>query len=490
VDPKKNVFFTSMGLFLPSIFTYIFWFIVAKINGPESVGIASTIVSFVIILSTIFSFDLHIGMKRLLAKYSVEQNENEYANIFTSVLLFLTISSSVASVLMFYPINTLEIIGIGSDYYWIIIVAIFLLSYHNLFIESFISSMRSKDFFTYIFLGSLLRFPFLAILYILDDNDLSTILSYYVLYFTVITFSMLFYIKKIKFKIPISIWIQTIRSLITISTSSWIPNIINVCGFWMGVIIVYSLDGSEAGGQFYIAVGIFSVVMFIVSGISKVTHGIIQTIQENNQPVYLSYSIKMALALTIPVSTSLLFFSSSYLGILGEEFERSQFNLSILMLGMPFVIISELVYYYLYGLGHHKQVLMLGLIGNIPRVMIYFLITFLFDSTFAALSYFVGSVTQSLFSFQLCNIKIQVLKIKKNIFIIFIPMVVAIPLWLLNLNFILSTVIILLGSVILYIRLDFLDKTDVSKILYAMLPSTKARHLSELFEKVILLIKK
>lgn len=57
MDPKKNVFFTSMGLFLPSIFTYIFWFIVAKINGPESVGITSTIVSFVIILTTIFSFD-------------------------------------------------------------------------------------------------------------------------------------------------------------------------------------------------------------------------------------------------------------------------------------------------------------------------------------------------------------------------------------------------------------------------------------------------
>lgn len=238
------------------------------------------------------------------------------------------------------------------------------------------------------------------------------------------------------------------------------------------------------------AVGIFSVVLFIVSGISKVTHGIIQTIEENNQLDYLSYSIKIALILTIPVSTSLLFFSSSYLGILGEEFEASQFNLSILMLGMPFVIISELVYYYLYGLGYHKEVLILGLIGNIPRVMIYFFITFLFDSTFAALSYFIGSVTQSLFSFRLGNIKIQVLEIKKSIFIIFIPMTFAIPLWLLNLNFILSTVFIILGSVILYIRLDFFDKTDISKILYAMLPSRKARQLSELFEKVILLIKK
>lgn len=429
-------------------------------------------------------------MKRLLAKYNVERNENEYTNIFTSVSLFLIISSSVASVLMFYPINMLEIIGIDSNYYWIIVLAVFLLSYHNFFIESFISSMRSKDFFIYIFIGSLLRFPFLAILYIFDYKDWSTVLSYYILYLTVVTLSILFYIRKIKFKIPISIWIPTIRSLVKISTSSWIPNIINVCGFWMGVIIVYSLDGSQAGGQFYMAVGIFSVVLFIVSGISKVTHGIIQTIEENNQLDYLSYSIKIALILTIPVSTSLLFFSSSYLGILGEEFEASQFNLSILMLGMPFVIISELVYYYLYGLGYHKEVLILGLIGNIPRVMIYFFITFLFDSTFAALSYFIGSVTQSLFSFRLGNIKIQVLEIKKSIFIIFIPMTFAIPLWLLNLNFILSTVFIILGSVILYIRLDFFDKTDISKILYAMLPSRKARQLSELFEKVILLIKK
>lgn len=480
-----------MGLFLPSIFTYIFWFVIAKIDGSDAVGITSTIVSLVIILSTIFSLDLHIGMKRLLAKYHLEQNELEYSNMFTSVLFFLTVSSIFASILLFYPVNLLEIIGIDINYYWIIVIAIFLLSYHNLFVESFISTLRSKNFFIYILLGSILRFPVLIILYYLSYyNEFSSVLSYYSLYITVVIFSLIFYVKKINFAISRSEVFRLLRNLISISTASWIPNIINVCGFWMGVIIVYTMDGSQAGGQFYIAVGIFSVILFIVSGISKVTHGFIQVIEEKNRLTFLSYCLKMALVLTIPLSTSILFFSTDYLGILGKEFELSHINLSILMLGMPFVIVSELVYYYLYGLGYHRQVLILGLVGNMPRVIIYFIISSIFDSTFAALSYFIGSVIQSTFSLKLKRPNIKVYDLEKKIMIIILPFVIATPLWLFEINYIFSTLIIIIGSFILYIRLNYLDYKDSTKICHAMLPDKHATYLSNIFQKIILIIRK
>ena len=490
LDPKKNIFFTSLGLFLPSIFTYIFWFVIAKIDGSEAVGITSTIVSLVIIISTVFSLDLHVGMKRLLSKYHLERNELEYSNIFTSVLFFLTISSIFASVLLFYPVNLLEIIGIDTNYYWIIVVAIFLLSYHNLFVESFISSLRSKKFFIYILLGSILRFPVLLVLYyLLYNNEFPPVLSYYSLYFTVVIFSLIFYVRKINYALSRSAVIRLLRHLISISMASWIPNIINVCGFWMGVIIVYSLDGSQAGGQFYIAVGIFSVVLFIVSGISKVTHGFIQAIDEKNRLTFLSYCLKIALVLTIPLSTSILFFSTSYLGILGKEFEQSNINLTILMFGMPFVIVSELVYYYLYGLGHHRQVLILGLAGNLPRVIIYFFISSI-DSSFAALSYFVGSVIQSVFSLNLKNSNIEIYELHKKIVIVIIPFILAIPLWLLDINYIVSTLTVIIGSIILYIRLGYLDSNDSSKLFHAMLPDKHASYMSNIFEKIILIIKK
>ncbi len=480
-----------MGLFLPAIFTYVFWFVIAKIDGPETVGIVSTIVSFVIILTTIFSFDLQLGMKRLLSKHHIEKNEKEYKNIFTSVFLFLTVTSILASVLIIYPINFLEMIGIDSNYYWIIVSAIFLLSYHNLFVESFITSMRSKDFFGIILLGSLLRFPVLVILYyVLYYKEFSAALSYYSLYFTVVALSLIQYVKKIDFNIPWSTLISTIRNLINTSINSWIPNIIYTSGFWMGIIIVFSLHGSQAGGQFYIAVGIFSVILFIVSGISKVTHGYIQSIKEKDRLFFLSYCIKIALILTIPLSTSILFFSSSYLGILGVEFKASQFNLSILMLGMPFVVLSEIIYYYLYGLGQHKKVLILGLIGNVPRVTIYFLISFLFDTTFVALSYLIGSVLQCIFSLRVVNPKIQIYEIRRKIMVTIIPFIIATPLWLFDVNFIVATVIILSASIVLYVRLDYFDRVDVSKILHAVLPNKRAEYFSKLFDKVIVFIRK
>ena len=92
----------------------------------------------------------------------------------------------------------------------------------------------------------------------------------------------------------------------------------------------------------------------------------------------------------LPISMSIMFFSSDFLEIIGKDFTNSKVNLSILMLSVPFVIFSDLIYYFLYGLRYHKEVLLLRiLIGNIPRVILYFLITIVIGSDFAALGYFI-----------------------------------------------------------------------------------------------------
>ena len=136
---------------------------------------------------------------------------------------------------------------------------------------------RPKEFFKFILIGSLLRFPVFGLALVLfNHKDLTTVFSYYILSYYILSFitvilSFLYTIRDLHFKDPIRNLLSDFFSILRISISSWIPNVINVCGFWLGIIIVFSLNGSQQGGRFYIAVGIFSVILFISSGISKVT---------------------------------------------------------------------------------------------------------------------------------------------------------------------------------------------------------------------------
>ena len=486
MSTSKNVFFTSISLFVPSIFTYIFWFLVAKTNGSGSVGITSTIASLVIIFTTIFGMDLFFGMKPSMARFFKEEDKIKYTQVFLSIFLFLTLSSAVASIILLYPVNLLHLIGIGDQYYWLIVFAIFLFSYQNFFTELFISTMQAKEFFKFILIGSLLRFPVFGLALVLfNHKDLTTVFSYYILSFITVILSFLYTIRDLHFKDPIRNLLSDFFSILRISISSWIPNVINVCGFWLGIIIVFSLNGSQQGGRFYIAVGIFSVILFISSGISKVTHGVIQNVKKGDQIVYLSYSIKIALVFTLPISMSIMFFSSDFLEIIGKDFTNSKVNLSILMLSVPFVIFSDLIYYFLYGLRYHKEVLLLGLIGNIPRVLLYFLITIVIGSDFAALGYFIGSLLQSVFSLKLGKIKPSELDLKRKIVVCLVPLILSSVLWISHIHYILSTFIIILGSFIVYIRLDLFDKSDLHKVLYSTMPNKFAISFYKVFSNCI-----
>ncbi len=449
----------------------MFWFLVAKVSGSGSVGLASTIVSLMMIITTISGMDLFIGMKRSLTKFYTEGDKSKYSGIFISVFTFLTLSASVASVALVYPINILDLIGIDDQYYWVVVVSIYLLSYHYLFTETFISIMNTKEFFKFILLGSLLRFPLFGIsLVLLGQQDLSPIMAYYSMYAVTVALSSFYVVRKFTFKISSKQILSHLKSIASISTSSWIPNIINVSGFWLGVVIVFSINGAQDGGKFYISVGIFSVVLFIVTGISKVTHGVIQNIEKDKQLKFLSYSIKIAIVFTIPISASIMFFSSSFLVLLGTEFTSSSLNLSILMVSTPFVIVSELIYYYLYGLSFHREVLVLGLMGNVPRMFLYFLISLYINWEYASLGYFVGSVLQCIFSFPISRINHRLLDIREKVFVSSIPFAIGFLLWVANIPYYYSIAVIFLTSFGVYIRLGLFNDSDLHRIVYGIMP--------------------
>jgi O-antigen/teichoic acid export membrane protein len=271
--------------------------------------------------------------------------------------------------------------------------------------------------------------------------------------------------------------------------ASWIPHVLNVAGYWLGILAVFSSEGASDGGRFYISVGIFAVTLFVVTGVTKVIHALIPRIRDENEQVkFLIYYTNIAFVFTMPFAIPLLYFSPDFLGLMGEDFIPAGASLSIFILSLPFVIVSEMIYYFAYGKGDHKSVLYLGLIGNVPRIILYFILAHFFGINGAAMSFFIGSVLQLVASIGYAKQHQIKFDSQKYLAFTLIPMAVGLLVWIANINYVISTLIIIVASFLLYIRFLLVTTDEVREITYAVLPHDLAAeiypHLAKLVTKI------
>ncbi len=487
---SKNIWYTSISIIIPSILTYIFWFLAAKLGGAEPVGVASSISSLVIIISTIAGLDMSLGMKRAMGLAISARDIPEFKEILVSTVIFMTLIVTGSSVLILIPeFKILESIGIGQQYSWITVAMIYAQSFQYIFMEAIIAALLSKKLVLPFILGSLARFPIILIFYIMF-NSLTTgiVISFSSLLFIT---SLFFGVDLIKFigrhaRKPKGNFYFYVKGTLRAGLSSWIPHVLNVAGYWLGIIAVFSSEGASDGGKFYISVGIFAVTLFIVTAVTKVIHALIPRIRSEKEQVrFLIYYTGIAFLFTMPFAAPLLFFSSDFLGLMGKEFISAGASLSIFILSLPFVIVSEMIYYFAYGKGDHRSVLYLGLIGNVPRIVLYFVLSHYFGINGAAMSFFIGSVLQLFASFKYAQQHQIRFDLRKYLALTLIPIALGLLVWMANINFVLSTVIVIITSFVLYIRFLLVTTNEVHDIIYAVLPHNLAEKMYPHFAKIV-----
>src|SRR6185503_10348568 len=113
----KNMWFTSIAYIVPSLLTYLFWFVTGRIVGADAIGIASSIAALIIILSTINVLDMSLGMKRSLSIAIASDDKSKFKQVLISTLLFVTLVNLASSVIVTYPgFFVLESLGIDRSY--------------------------------------------------------------------------------------------------------------------------------------------------------------------------------------------------------------------------------------------------------------------------------------------------------------------------------------------------------------------------------------
>jgi O-antigen/teichoic acid export membrane protein len=467
----------------------------AKLIGAEAIGIASAIAAFVDIISTIIIMDMSYGMKRSLGLAISAGDYGSFKHVVTATVLFVSITITTSLIILFWPsINILSMVGLDPQFAWIVIVMIPFLSFRYIFTEVLIAALKSDNLILPFLIGSISRFPiFFAILYFFEAPILGTVIGYFSM-IVISSVSFVFYsIKIFKGKSPsspsTSNFFQIIRVLLKASIVSWFPRVINVLGYQLNILTTLLIVGAKDAGVFYLSMGILVVIQFIVTGITKVTHSLVGSMKtEEEQISFLAYTTKIAYMFTMPICVPLVFFSHDYLELIGTEFSSISSVLTILMISMPMLILSEMIFYFFYGRGDHKSVLLLGLIGNIPRIILYFILPAVLGPNGTAIAWLIGSITQTSAAIWIAKQQSISLEYTKYVLLTAIPFVIGSITFFLSLYFFISTFVIIFGSFLLYVKLHYFTETDLHNVLYSTLPPLRAEKTYPIALRILRLI--
>ena len=170
----------------------------------------------------------------------------------------------------------------------------------------------------------------------------------------------------------------------------------------------------------------------------------------------------MSLVFGMPISSIFIFYANDILLFFGKEYSDGSFALGILFFSMLPLIVGMGVRTLVYAYGNYRQVLVIGLGQNLPRITLYFILIPMYGITGAAMSFTVGSIIGFIISLIIAK-KVGLNVFAKDFMAIFaIPIGLGFVLSYYEINFALSIVIILFVSYILYLRIGITTREDLN----------------------------
>lgn len=491
----KNIFFVYITNIIAAGSTFGFWVIASNLTNSEIIGKVAAVGSLCMILGVLSNFDLGVGMKRFLGKAAAEKDWPRFKQVSSISTLFgFSMSIGILLIVLNPVIDILGMIGIEKQFIPVIIIIVLGNDLQSMFMGTLISSMRSKSIILPNLVGTLSRFPLLfLLLFMVEKSELNVAFAYSSFYL-VLSFLLFAVTSRFYKKIPGSYFYNAKNNLKLViygSLPRWIPQIITTLGSQISILIIFTVKGPSESGLFYIPFGIYLVLSLISGAMNQVSHPVFSGIESGeSRKEFLRKTLKLTFLGSMPLAGIVFFYSKEILSLFGPEFVASTNILEILILSFPAMILAEGVYYLLYARGHYKNVLFLGLLGNIPRIILYIILVPIYGGMGGAIAFVIGAFLQLILTIILIekmNIRLQYLLFA---FITIIPFALGYSLQILNAG-IFGAIILFFASFALYIKFRMLDEDDLQSMLKLFLPNEKAlkakRQISILLKKFRLL---
>lgn len=465
------------------IYGYAFWYILSKITTPDVIGISSSLISLAVIFTSIASIGIPIGSQRFLGKMFIERKFEDISLFVRTSLLITTIGifSCFALILIAkdwlfdtYPFNLFAIT--------LILIASSTISI--LFRYVIIASLETKKLLVISVLSSGVKLFLTIILVFTSADELGVMIGFTIApTLTAILFAL--NVKSLIKKVLITSsfkFLETFKMLLRASVAAWIPSLIDTIGGQIGTVTVLAIQGSSQAGFYFLAFQISIGISAVIWALESVTYPVLSAMSKGRN-LFLWRVIKIGLLIVLPLSSSAIFYSTDIMQIFGYDYAEASLPLQLLLISILPIAVSAGISILMYSYGRYREVLIIGLATSVPRIILYFIFIPWYSITGAAFGFTIGSIIGFIVSIVISKRYGKIIFWKQLALIFFIPALFGFLLSNLNIHFIPSILLSVILSYLLLLKLNILNKNDVTDSL-AVLPGNLSTQLSGIINKI------
>ncbi|MHA1617569.1 MAG: oligosaccharide flippase family protein, partial [Candidatus Njordarchaeales archaeon] len=461
----------SLGSILANFLGFIYWLLISPMVSPATVGKAATILAIQNLLLSTLSLGIPTGVRRFLGREYSRQNPITMGEYFYSSLIFI-LGLDVAIGLLFLGLGLLGGI-IPLDLESVLFTSILIVFGMNgwpLLLASLFHSTLETEYITVAQLVmSLSRLLIGVPLVYLGLNFYGIMLGYIIAAITN-AFTLLLFTKRQLHRLgaKFSIAYHAIVDSLKAGLATWIPSILALAGQWLGVLGLSGLVGSYETGTYFIAYTITAGLLAFPRNILILMFPVLSGMEDGRKRA-MSNAVRIASAIMYPLAFMLITYPAFIPSLLGEAYLPAATPIMILAAGFLLAPLVNGYTYYAYALGEYRQVTIIGLAGNLPRMILYLLLIRELAEVGAATSFSLGFLFSLLAVIPLAKQMNYRLNLKDTTKTLVIPLAFYILALILRLPPIVGIPLILTLPYLSYARLRILSKKDLRDLSTALL---------------------
>ena len=315
----RNAYYLIVSALVTAVLGFVFWVVAARLYSPEDVGLASATISAIILLASFSTLGLGYGLIRFIPNAGPRSIPMINSSLTIAALVSILVGSVFLVGLNFWS-PALNFILEQPLYIAVFLLFTLFWALFTITDEVFISKRTSKYTLLKNIVANVTKIPLLYLPAIIVGTF--TIITSAGLGMAVGTLiAMLWFLPKVlKGYLPIpTLRIGTLKAIIQYSLGNYVALLVWGLPAMIYPLLVVNVLGAEANAYFYIAWAIASMVFMIPHALSfslfaEGSHN------EETLPSNIKKSLKLSIAILLPVilvvcliaSTLLLFFGEGY----------------------------------------------------------------------------------------------------------------------------------------------------------------------------------
>jgi O-antigen/teichoic acid export membrane protein len=484
----KGVIFMYIQLISSMITGFVFYIILARITSAEIIGTFSLVVAISEIIANIAILGIPESIQRFFGKYFLQKKLIE-AKLFVRISIFFIIGSILvsASIVILIRHYISEIFHI--DLNLIIIIDLLIASYaiYTLLYSIVVASLKTKSLALIVTISSVAKVILATVLILIGSGVIGLALGY--TFFAQVLSSILLGVILLKLfesaggssKHGLSIKTAS-KNLLIGGLVVWIPTLITTVGIDLGTLVLYDIHGAYQSGIYFVTFAMFNALNAVTISIFAISLPVLSSMTDGRK-MFTWQTMRLGSIIALPLSSSLIFYSSDIMQLIGTNYAEGSFSFQILLISMFPNLIFGGVEALVFAYGDYRYTLIINLASSIPRTILYFVLVPFFGMTGVAMSYTIGSLVGFIVSSIIGKRIKMIVDWRILIWTLILPISIGFTLSTLNINYVIGIICTIIVSYLILIKLHIVLESDIS-FLVGLLPDPISNSLTTMLGKL------